>query len=380
MTPDNTTITASWKTLIRIVIKALVLFILINLMFAVLNPLPLLGRVSLYNTILPGRLRLPFGEEPAKSFSFSINNIEAMIASHEIDGVETPGDEFRILILGDSGTWGTLLTPEQTLSGLINAADLKTADAKPVKAYNLAYPTLSLTKDLMLLEEGLRYEPDLVLWLVTLDSFPKNRQLENPVVAGNPDRIQRLLSSAGVSLPGTQEMFDQPSLWQRTIIGQRRALADLVRYQLYGIKWAATGIDQVYPAEYTPAQRDLDPDDTYNDWSPPSLPADQLAFDLLSSGVKLAAPVPVILVNEPILVSQGENSDIRYNYYYPRWAYDQYRQQLQVYCGKKGLTCYDFWDLVPETEFTNTAIHLTPAGEAILAEQLIELLVENIDR
>jgi hypothetical protein len=47
------------RFLIRVVVKALLLFAALDLLVAVANPLPLLGRVSAYNTLLPGRLRLP---------------------------------------------------------------------------------------------------------------------------------------------------------------------------------------------------------------------------------------------------------------------------------------------------------------------------------
>ncbi len=380
MIHDNSTPQSSWKIIVRIILKALVLFIIINLLYAAVNPLPLLGRLTLYNSLLPGRPRLPFGEDPHKAYNFSINSIEAMIASHELNGEKISGDEYRILVLGDSGTWGTLLKPDQTLSGLVNIASLNTPDGRPVRAYNLAYPTLSLTKDLMLLDEGLRYQPDLVLWLVTLDSFPQNKQMENPLVAGSPDRAKRLLVSAGITIPGEAQSFTRSTFWQRTIIGQRRALADLVRYQLYGFMWAATGIDQVYPSDYQPAQRDLEPDETYNGWTPPKLPVDQLVFDILAAGVDLAGQVPVIIINEPILISEGQNSDVRYNYYYPRWAYDQYRRHLTTYCTQNNLASYDFWDLVPESEFTNTAIHLSPVGEVMLAEEVINILTEQIHK
>ncbi len=55
-----------------------------------------------------------------------------------------------------------------------------------------------------------------------------------------------------------------------------------------------------------------------------------LAWDVLQKGMALAQSneLPVLLVNEPILISNGENSDIRYNFYYPRWAYDAYRSEL----------------------------------------------------
>ena len=52
-----------------------------------------------------------------------------------------------------------------------------------------------------------------------------------------------------------------------TIFSRRRELADWARLQLYGIPWAATGIDQDYPAHYPAAEIDLEPDAAFHDIS-----------------------------------------------------------------------------------------------------------------
>ena len=60
-----------------------------------------------------------------------------------------------MLLVGDSSVWGTLLRPEQTLAGQLNAAGLTACGAqRHVRVFNLGYPTLSLTKDLMVLDAG----------------------------------------------------------------------------------------------------------------------------------------------------------------------------------------------------------------------------------
>ena len=76
-----------------------------------------------------------------------------MFASHVLNGTEKTPDEYRVLLIGDSSVWGTLLTPEQTLAGQLNASPI-TACGKTVRAYNLGYPTISLTKDLMILDQA----------------------------------------------------------------------------------------------------------------------------------------------------------------------------------------------------------------------------------
>lgn len=349
------------KFIRNVILKGLGIFVLFNLIWALLQPVHS-GGLSLYNTLLRGRERLPYGETPAESYNLSLYDLNAMFASHVLTAGQKPADEYRVIVIGDSSTWGTLLRPEETLAGQLDAANL-TASGKKVRVYNLGYPTLSLVKDLMIIEEAVKYQPDLILWPVTLESFPKNRQLESPIVANNLDRVRALQQEYGFDLSIPQEKDSGlQQLFSNTIIGQRRALADNLRLQLYGILWSATGIDQVYPKEYPAAAVDLEADTTFNGWAGPDLHAEDLSYDLLQAGMKAAGEVPVILINEPMLVSSGANSQIRYNFYYPRWAYDQYRTQLASLAKENGWDYLDLWDAVPQTQFTNSAIHLSPAG------------------
>ena len=86
---------------------------------------------------------------------------------------------------------------------------------------------------------------------------------------------------------------------------------------------------------------------------------------------------PILMINEPILVSSGVNSDLRYDFYYPRWAYDPYRERMSAYARANNLNYLDAWDLVKEKEFTNSAIHLTPQGSKELAN-FIASYIESV--
>ncbi len=222
---------------------------------------------------------------------------------------------------------------------------------------------MSLAKDLMILEKVMTYDPDLILWPVTLQSFPNQIQIETPLVANNPQRVIPLIDTFDLPLQENLAAFTQSTYWDQTLIGRRRTIFDALQLQFYGMMWAATGIDQTYPSNYTPAQRDFEAGDTsFAGWDSGTLPADQLLTGALSAGTILAGDVPVLVVNEPILVSTGANSDIRYNFFYPRWAYDQYRGLMTVLSADADWTYIDLWDVVPEAEFTNSAVHLTPAA------------------
>ena len=363
----------------NIVIKGVILFLLANLVFAIIKPMAFLGRISVYNHLFPGRVRLPYGERPDAAYNLSLFNLEAMFASHEIASMPKPKDEYRVILIGDSSVWGYLLHPQDTLSAVLNAQSLSVA-GKKLHIYNLGYPTMSITKDLVVLDYTLRYQPDLVVWLFTLESMPRDKQLASEILQHNPEIVRSLISTYGLKLNPEDPDFVCPTFWDHTIAGERRALADLIRLQIYGVMWSATGIDQYYPEKYDPPQRDLDPEDTFHGLIPPTLNPEDLALEVLDTGVKMAGNIPILLVNEPIFISDGTNSDIRYNFFYPRWIYDQYRQLLAERSQTMGWRYFDVWDLIPAIEYTNSAIHLTPRGETLLAEQVRMAIMDVIGK
>lgn len=358
----------------NVALKGLILFFILALLIGLI-PADLLGKVTLYNHLVPGRPRLPFGETPQRSYNLSLYNLEAMFASHEISAHSGEGNDFRIVMLGDSSVWGTLLHPEETLTGRLNAAALQLC-GKPARFYNLGYPTISLVKDTLILQRVLQDSPDMVIWVTTLEAFPVEKQFASPLAENNRSLLKQI--------PGGNDPSDSPApgLWDQTIFGRRRELADWARLQLYGIPWATTGIDQDYPARYPAADIDLEPDDTFHDLKPGDDLNAHLAWDVLEKGMAMinAAGLPALLVNEPILISNGENSHTRYNFYYPRWAYDAYRSELQKRADDAEWNYLDAWDLVSMDQFTNSAIHLTPAGEKQLAERLVLTLTDQVCR
>ncbi len=362
----------------NVVLKAAALFILANLLFAWAYPLPALGRLSLYNRLLPGRQRLPYGDNPAQAYNLSLYNLEAMFASHELSARAKPADEYRVLLIGDSSTWGFLLPADQTLSSYLNTLAATAPDGKHVRFYNLGYPVMSLAKDLLLLSYAQSYQPDLIVWLVTLESFPYDKQLYPPLLQNNAAPLTQLIDAYHLRLDPHDPSLVHPGFWDRTLVGARRPLADLLRLQLYGVLWAATGIDQDIPQSYTPLQTDLANDLSFHNLTPPHLQDTDLAFDVLSAGITLAAPAPVLVINEPMFISQGQNSQVRYNFYYPRWAYDDYRRLLSQQCAQNGWTCRDLWDAIPASEFTNSAVHLTASGNRQLAALVWQAILETV--
>ena len=78
-----------------------------------------------------------------------------------------------------------------------------------------------------------------------------------------------------------------------------------------------------------------------------------------------------------MFISSGTNSDLRYNAFYPRWAYDQYRDLLAAAGGAitAGAISTGGIASTPD-EFTDSPVHLTPAGSRQLSGWLGEAIIE----
>ena len=359
---------------IRVLGRALVFFVILNLAFAVLQPLPWLGSLSLYGRVFPARERFPFGDDPARDYNLVVGNLDALFASHALAAPKA-ADEYRVVVLGDSSVWGVLLAPADTLTGKLNAMALRAPDGRHVRFYNLGYPDFSVAKDLMLMRRALAYHPDLIVWAVTLHAFVAERQPEHVLLQDNPADA-RAVAGLGLPLALNDARLAGPDLWGRTLVGQRRPIADLMRLQVLGAMWAATGIDQDLSG---PAERltiDLEPNETLRGVTSADLEGGEVLWSALDVGVKIVreADVPLLIINEPTATTGGANSDLRYNAFYPRRAYDRYRAVLARRTGELGVPLLDVWDLSPLAEYTNSPVHLNPAGSARLAAATADAL------
>jgi hypothetical protein len=99
-------------------------------------------------------------------------------------------------------------------------------------------------------------------------------------------------------------------------------------------------------------------------------------LDVLSAGFEVAGRVPVLLVNEPIFVAEGRNHHIRYNAFYPRWIYDEYREFISEWVEKEDHPFLDYWNALPPEGFSDQNFHRSSLGE----ERFAELLAPEIKK
>ena len=365
---------------LRVLLKGIFLFLTFNVMYAVVDP-PV-GKLSLYNHVVPGRLRFPYEQESSDYFvgynAPVYEDFDAMFGAHIISR-EKPRDEFRLILLGDSATWGISVQAEETLAERLNQLQLTACDGRSVQVYNLGYPMPFLMRDALILDKAMEYEPDMVLWLVTLYTL-EPKKAETYFIQPHAERYQRLLSTYALTSPQLAEPLKKRTFWDQTIIGERRRLKKLVLTQMLGLLWAGTGIDNhegLQPKIALP-EADVTDDVGYEGWQPEESPRlfDSLMFDVLMAGVKMAGEVPVILVNEPIFIAEGRNHLVRYNAFYPRWAYNEYRRRMSEWVATQGLTYLDYWNALPPAGFSDQNFHRSSSGE----ERFARLLAPAVSR
>ena len=233
---------------------------------------------------------------------------------------------------------------------------------KTVRAYDLAYLLPSFMRDLLILDQARQYEPDLVVWPVTLLTFQTN-DFDRFFLAYQSDRVLQLVKTYHLKVPAASHLRSS-GFGDHTILVQRSKIRVVFADQLFGLRWGATGLDADVSSAM-PLSNDVASNSIYYGFNSP---ADlnglvqSLQFSALDAGQKLAGNVPIYYFNEPIFIAGGKNSSIRYNKYYPRWAYDEYRTRIGQWMAKQNLPYDDFWNIIPPSEFTDTPLHFNIGG------------------
>jgi hypothetical protein len=368
---------------LRLAVKGLVFFALLNLAYAWLDPS--LDRISIYNRLVPGKPRFPAQYIPSVNMkgrpTTYVPPIEALFNSHVISGSSKPSQEYRVYVLGDSQTWGASVSPANSLVGQLNGMELGSVCGRRLRFFNLAAPYPSVLKDFLILKRAQRYEPDLVVWVLTLDSFRADSSYLR-LAEESPRQALTAFKTYGLG-KYVDLLAEPPSFIQRTPLHQASRIRRWAQLQLEGVVWAATGQDLPWqPAEFAaalyeafPSDAALPPIDRWHGFSPP-LSRSELAFRVLTAVQTLLGPTPVLVVVEPMFINENDTASPRYNLMYPRWAFDAFVPMLEDAVKRRGWHFLDEHDLVPASEFVDATYHLNQKGEAQLADALAPKVIE----
>lgn len=354
---------------LRVLFKGATMYILVNIVYALINPAVTL---SAYNSAFAGRSRFPFAGQNI-SYSVMIDDVDAMLASHRVSA-KKEADEFRIVAIGDSSVWQEGVAAPDTFLEYLNAQNIKCGEKRAV-FYNLGYPHPSVVKDLVIMREALNAEPDLIVWFMTLNTILPRRV--NPFIDANRSQTLAILDAYELSLAGEDELrAERQGLWDKSLIGKRSLLARWIKLQALGLIWQATELDYHDDgAQDLPPENDLSDTISFMGMQPDTTISETLLLHAVQAGHTLAGETHILLVNEPIFIANGENSEIRYNKSYPRWAYDQYRAALADEARMNEWDYLDLWDAVPARYFS-TILHLTEDGGWLAADALTPTISE----
>ncbi|HTP08898.1 MAG TPA: SGNH/GDSL hydrolase family protein, partial [Anaerolineae bacterium] len=105
-------------------------------------------------------------------------------------------------------------------------------------------------------------------------------------------------------------------------------------------------------------------------------------WELLRAGQQMAreANVPLLIVNEPIYVGSGENSDVNYNSFYERALYDRFRTALTTFTQQHAMSYLDLWNLLPPENFSNTSLHYNAEGNRRVADEIMKAMQSSISK
>ena len=358
-----------------VIIKALCLFLLINVMYALVNP-PI-ANVSIYNRLVPGLERMPFGNgnDP---YTITVDNADAMFAAHKISSHKA-SNEIRVALVGDSSIWGDALSSHTTLAAQWDQLGAQ-CGGKQIKVYNLGYPHPSIIKDLIFIDELKARQPDVIIWFITLNTLINQDRL-NPFLTGNREQTLRMLDTYAIPFAPRKTLAEtNAGLYEKTLVGQSSFLARWIKLQALGLVWSATGDDVHHELGYSESMAgpDVSKDISYRGLQPGDDLHGALLLKALDAGHAVAGKIPLVLVNEPIYIATGLHSDVRYNDLYPRWAYDQYRDIIAAQAHSNSWAYLDMWNVIPPKYFIDASLHIQPKGEKLFAEQLNPALLSMV--
>ena len=361
------------RRFLRIVAKAAGLFVLFDVLQAATGLPDRLESLSLYRHLVPPLARMDIMRDYPSSVMW---RLEPLLDAHQI-GARKAAGEFRVAVLGDSGSFDLFSPARDAIPGRMSA--LATAiGGRRVRAYNLSYQTPNPLKDLVIEEHALQREPDAIVWFVTLydlaaDAPPPFRENVHLLLRVNRDDLRALAARFSISTWETRLLFAAPDrFWGKSVFFTGE------RYRNFSLLLARGALDALSPGDPSDTFRarrpwigsvPLPPEPLFRERAggEPAMP--NARWEALSAGKALADArgVPLLLVNDPIFRGSGPGSEREYNSFYERRLYDRYRTTLARFCARKGIPLLDLWDFLSPEEFGDTPQHYLPAANARVA-------------
>jgi hypothetical protein len=371
-------VTPRW--VVRVVGKALALFVLFDFFQAGLRLDRRLEGLSLYRFLVPPLARIDSPRDYPTPVAW---RMEPLLDAHRIGRPRAAG-ELRVAVLGDSGTFGYFSPAATAVPGQMTALG-RSIGGRRVVAYNLAYQTPNSLKDLLIERHAVKRGVDAVVWFVTLYDLARDapspyRPDVHLLLRVNADELPELSRNYGVDTWETR-LLSRPEtgVFRRSILvagGRYRDLALLWSRSLLDAMVPDDPSDSAMPARPWIGSEPLPREALFGDLGPNDPPMPNSRWKNLEAGARIAreAGARLLIVNDPIFIAPGPESGHEYNGFYEKTIFDRYRSTLARFCAERGIELLDLWDAVPPEEYGNTPQHYLPAGNARIARAIVDRL------
>ncbi len=361
----------SLRVTLRIFGKAIIVLLILNFACVALafDPVASITQFNTWWMVGHGRPRLVYPSD----FQNGQLPMESLLGAHSLAYTPKAPDEFRVLALGESGIAGWGLADPDTFTGQLNARGVQIG-GKRVVAYNLAYPSPSVARDVLILDTALAYKPDLVIWFISpaaLDDSPASIDTNGVLFDLNRARLKRITDAFNLQTWFDAHLAPEPAWTKWIAIHHQDTLPVWMNTLFYPFVPPDLGLTtRRIGSEAIPATA------RYHTGQPgfETLPNDTWRFLNVGQQLSAQAGAKFLLINEAMLIGSGPNSDVNYNREYERAFYERYRQALSDYAAANGMAYADLWNAIPASSFTDTPLHADRAGFAALVDAVIPKL------
>lgn len=359
----------------RIFTKAFIVVIILNFicLVAKFNPVDSITQLNLWGVVGNGRARLVYMSD----FNNGLLPLNSLLATHIIAHTPKKSNEYRVIIIGNSGPFGSGLDDNETLVAQLNGRKILVGD-KLLVAYNLGYPSATVITEAMTIDAVARYEPDFVFSFVTAYMF-NNRQayLDQiyPFMRSNRPRLEALANRFRLA------EWLSPRLSPRPILSNWIGIHDDGTLPVwFGSLFYPFVSPDLSRTSLRIANKPM-PDKPNNFQDVPGtypILNDAWLFLNVAQQISITAGARFLVVNQPTLVNDGPHSELSYSALYGRTFYDAYHKTIAAYTKENDIDYLDLWQIVPPEHYTDSELHMDADGWAIVADHLINYL-ENID-
>ena len=300
--------------------------------------------------------------------------LDPLLDAHQ-RGRPKSADEFRVAVLGDSGSFDLFSPARDAIPGRMSALQTPIRGRR-VRAYNLSYQTPNPLKDLVIEEHALRRQPDAIVWFVTLydlasDAPPPFRENVHLLLRVNRDDLRALADRFSISTWETRQLFAAPDrVWKKSIFfaGERyrdfsccsRAVDAITRGSERHVPSAPAGSARSSSGTALSRRDAADPAMPNARWVP-----------LAAGSFAAARSVPILVVND-----RSSARPARAQSRYTRSMDDAFTTGMldtARYCAERGIALLDLWDFLRPEEFGDTPQHYLPAANARIALAVNEM-------